>query len=171
MHPPKVDGYTVGPPPLVWVIHVHPTPPALRPVDLGGDDQGATGVFLFRPNQKQADGEEGAAVHCVQWVAGEKGKVDIKISNPCNVGMQLQRLSLLAEYSGPSDTLNPYKSNPVMVWLPANTKPHNITLSITPKYPGKVRRGSGLGLREGGDNLSNLCSCVAAAKTVYAVGW
>lgn len=149
-----------GPPPRLAFVGAHPPAADARPRPLGDDgwplpDGGgraarADGPFIFSalgPDAKRGGGDPATPAAPSLFAAGDPVRVDVELSNPSAVAVQVERLTLEAELevdglraTTTTDASTPrlWRPAPVSLWLPPNTPPTVVTLAGTPGVAGAL---------------------------------
>mmetsp|Transcript_26937 Transcript_26937/g.75892 ORF Transcript_26937/g.75892 Transcript_26937/m.75892 type:complete len:1891 (+) Transcript_26937:162-5834(+) len=136
-----------GPPPLVNLIAIQASPRWLQPVDVKGAAASTIkGPFIFSAFDARAVVEKKK----IRWVCNENCKVDVEVSNPCSIPINVERMFLAGFYEDeiveaggripypkPQDHSG-WKGTAVTVWLPAHTPPSRLSLTGLAKKPGRI---------------------------------
>ena len=156
-------GVGAGPPPLLaWVAT--PPPPADEaprllekegwPAPRGRSKGRGDGPFIFSAlgGERRAAATTPAAGPPPTFAAGEPVRVDVEVTNPASIPVQVERLTLEAELveegvgsggggggRGTTARSRAWRPAPVALWLPPSTPPTVVTLGGTPTRPGTYR--------------------------------
>ena len=154
-------GVGAGPPPLLaWVATPHPSgDDAPRPLEKDGwpaprgrSKGRGDGPFIFSAlgGERRAAAATPAAGPPPTFAAGEPVRVDVEVTNPASIPVQVERLTLEAELveeaagsggggRGTTARSRAWRPAPVALWLPPSTPPTVVSLGGTPTRPGTYR--------------------------------